>query len=254
MYWIKDFKGHSGCQVQLFNDNDRYTVIKSGNKNLKKSAEILTKLQAAGFKIPTIYKVGEDFIHMQYLNGVDIKTYLENATIDDLKKLFAFLDRYIDFLSNYPVENISNKIQNKLIEIKNKFDVGCFVFTLDDLFNKLPTTGRVGLIHGDFTLDNIIFYDDDFYFIDSNPTELNCAEFDIVKIRQDLDCLWFIRNQKDKILFKIVCDKLSNDLKNKWPIMNNDYILIFMLLRIMPYCVDEMTKIFLITEINKLWR
>ena len=103
-------------------------------------------------------------------------------------------------------------------------------------------------------MSNILFYKDQFYLIDANPTDINSIEFDANKLRQDLDCLWFVRNQNKNLTYKIVCDKISNHLKNKWEFMRNDYILIFMLIRILPYCSDEFTKQFLITEINKLWQ
>jgi RIO-like serine/threonine protein kinase len=128
------------------------------------------------------------------------------------------------------------------------------MFTTSELIKKLPSSGKVGLVHGDFTLENILFYNNKFYFIDANPTDINAIEFDVNKIRQDLECLWFVRNESDIITYKIVCDKINFHLKNKWEFMNNNYILILMLLRILPYCTEDTTQNFLIKEINKLWQ
>lgn len=254
MFWIKDFKGHSGCKVQLFFHNEKYIVKKTGSSKLKNSAEILLSLKSKGFNTPEIYQINDTEIHMQYLNGVDMKSYIQNSTHEDIEKLISFLDSYIEYFCRGKKEVIISKIIYKLKNIEEKTDLSQLNFFTDDLIEKLPSVVTVGDIHGDFTLENILFYKDQFYLIDANPTDINSVEFDANKLRQDLDCLWFVRNQNNNLTYKIVCDKISNHLKNKWEFMRNDYILIFMLIRILPYCSDEFTKQFLITEINKLWQ
>jgi tRNA A-37 threonylcarbamoyl transferase component Bud32 len=254
MLWLKDFKGHSGCKVQLYENNGQYIVYKNGSPKLKRSAELLNNLRSLGFNTPEIYSVTDDSMHMEYINGVDMKTYIFNGNQSDINKLFGFLDFYITTLATATSINILPNLITKLHSIEQSVDLSKLNFTCLDLLGKLPKTATCGTVHGDFTLDNILFYKDKFYLIDANPTELNHIEFDAVKIRQDLDCLWFVRNEKDTLNYRIVCQRISNQLKNKWPFLNNDYILIFMLMRILPYCTDENTQDFLIMEINKLWQ
>jgi tRNA A-37 threonylcarbamoyl transferase component Bud32 len=254
MFWIKDFKGHSGCKVQLYLCDNKYIVVKSGSSKLKESANILLSLQNEGFNIPEIYYISDDEIHMQYLNGIDMKTYIHNANSDEIDNLINFIDSYIERSLQFKSSLIMPNIVKKLKDIESRTDLTQLMFTTSELIKKLPSSGKVGLVHGDFTLENILFYNDKFYFIDANPTDINAIEFDVNKIRQDLECLWFVRNESDIITYKIVCDKINFHLKNKWKFMNNNYILILMLLRILPYCTEDTTQNFLIKEINKLWQ
>ena len=254
MLWVKDFKGHSGCKVQLYNNNGQYLIRKSGSVKLKESATILQNLKNLGFNTPDIYFISDSEIHMQYINGLDMKTFIHNATANDIKLLTNFIDQYISCFINYKNESIISNVVKKLQQIEETVDTRELVFSTSELLEKLPTLGRTGLIHGDFTLENIMFFDNKFYLIDANPTDINAIEFDANKIRQDLDCLWFVRDQANKLSYKIVCDKISFHLKNKWSFLNDNYILIFMLMRILPYCKDNTTKNFIIKEINRLWQ
>jgi len=254
MQCLKEFKGHSGCKIKLYEDNGKYIVHKTGSEKLKQSAIILDNLRQLGFNTPLVYDADNDFMSMEYINGIDMKTYILNGNQNDINKLVEFLNFYIKTLSNESSIDILPNLVSKLHNIEKVTDLSNLNFTCLDLLEKLPKTSSCGSIHGDFTLDNILFYKDKFYLIDANPTELNYINFDAIKIRQDLDCLWFVRNEKDTLNYRIVCQQISKQLKNKWSFLNNDYILIFMLMRILPYCKDDKTKNFLITEINKLWQ
>jgi hypothetical protein len=191
---------------------------------------------------------------MEYINGVDMRNYIYNADKTQISKLVDFINTYIERSQDFKIANISEKILDKISEIESKIDTTSLSFTLSQLYDQLPTSGRCGLIHGDLTLENILYYNDKFYLIDANPTDITSVEYDASKLLQDLDCLWFVRNEKDKIAYKITCQKISQQLKNKWDFLNNRYILIFMLLRVLPYCKDEKTKSFLTKEINNLWQ
>jgi len=254
MSLVKEFKGHSGCKVELINSDGSYYVRKTGNSKLVRSAEILKELQQKGFNTPDIYKVANNEILMEYINGVDMRSYIHNANSNDIDLLVDFIDDYITKTQTTEVSDILPNVIDKLHAIEKNADLSKLNFTCLDLLVKLPKVSTVGLIHGDFTLENILFCKNKFYLIDANPTDINSPEFDVSKLRQDLDCLWFVRNEKDTINYKIVCQKISDRLKKKWAFLNNDYILIFMLMRILPYCTDKATREFLITEINKLWQ
>lgn len=254
MSWIKDFKGHSGCKVQLYNQDNKFIIKKSGSNKLEKSAEILQLLSQQGFSTPKIYSINNEEIEMEYINGVDMRNYIYNADKTQISKLVDFINTYIERSQDFKIANISEKILDKISEIESKIDTTPLSFTLSQLYDQLPTSGRCGLIHGDLTLENILYYNDKFYLIDANPTDITSVEYDASKLLQDLDCLWFVRNEKDKIAYKITCQKISQQLKNKWDFLNNRYILIFMLLRVLPYCKDEKTKSFLTKEINNLWQ
>ena len=121
------------------------------------------------------------------------------------------------------------------------------------MYNQLPKIVSSGTVHGDFTLENILFKDGNFYLIDANFTSINSLEYDGCKILQDLDCFWFIRDQQIKNNYTTSCNYISNQLKARWEFLTDNYILAFMLMRILPYCTEESTEDFLYKEINKLW-
>lgn len=253
MLKVKEFKGHSGCMVELYDDNSTYKVIKSGSPKLAASADLLDCLRIKGFKTPKVEVISEDKIEMEYINGVDMKTYIERADNKDIDKLISFINSYFDSFKAFEDIDIRQPIVDKLSSIEEHVDFDRINFSFIQLLDRLPQEVTVDVCHGDFTLDNILYYKNDFYLIDANPTDISCVEYDGSKLRQDLDCLWFVRNKKNKTNYRIVCNKISNELKKQWTFLRNDSILIFMLLRILPYCTEESTRDFLYKEINKLW-
>ena len=191
---------------------------------------------------------------MEYINGVDMQSFLENADNNKIFKIIDFINSYIKIKRTNKKKNFSNEIYNKINSLKKKINQRYLVFSLEQLYKKLPKICIDTSIHGDLTLDNIILKDDKFYLIDANPTDITALEYDVIKIRQDLDCLWFVRDFKNKNNFKIICDTISSKLKKNWSFFKNDYILIFMLLRIFPYAKDISTQKFLLKNMNNLWQ
>ena len=76
------------------------------------------------------------------------------------------------------------------------------------------------------------------------------AELAREKLRQDLTCKWFIRN--DDVYFDSKLEKISDELKS-FKHFDNDYLLILMLLRVLPYA-NKTDQDYLISEIYKLWK
>jgi len=251
--WIKSFKGHSGCSVNLFLSNGKYVVVKEGNKDLEKSANILLTLKEKGFNVPEIISVEKNKIKLEYINGIDMMTYLSTADKNDNLKIIDFIDYYYSTLQCAHTKDFSKEIYKKLISIDEKIDYSKLKFSREELYNRLPKIASYGTVHGDFTLENILFKDGKFYLIDANPTPINSLEYDGCKILQDLDCLWFIRDLQIKNNYAISCNYISGQLKARWRFLTDKYVLAFMLMRILPYCTEESTKDFLYKEINKLW-
>lgn len=242
MQLVKHLKGHSGANVSLYCDGSAQYVIKDNYVKARESVALLNNLP---FYTPEVYEVTNDRIVMEYLNGIDMKTYLFNADNASIDKLINFISSYIDYCISVSVKyDFVNEIQEKKTNLKRYIDLSELSFN-----TKLPQS----IIHGDFTLDNIMYYKDKFYLIDANPTELNSIYFDINKLCQDLDCLWFVRNETNKLHFKLICTKIKQQLLSKYPDIFDNNIIIFMLSRILPYTTDDKTRNFLTKEIDKLW-
>lgn len=244
MHLVKHLKGHSGATVSLYKDKQVYKVVKN---NYNKAIESVDILNALPFDTPHVYEVTDNDIVMEYIQGQDMKSYLESATTKDIHKLISYIEDYFDYcLENSTQYNFYNEITNKTRSLMKSIDLTLKV-------NDLCTVKPKSLIHGDFTLENIIFANNKFFMIDANPTDLDSIHFDGNKLRQDIDCLWFVRNEQNKLNYSINCSKISNELKRKYDFMNDDNLLIFMLSRILPYCTEQSTKDFLHKEINNRW-
>ena len=98
----------------------------------------------------------------------------------------------------------------------------------------MPKVLPRSVYHGDMTLENIIYNTNTgkFVLIDPVTTEYDSYIFDIAKMRQDLQCGWFIRN--NHIMIDVKLKHIQQQLFIKYPESNNDYLLILMLLRV--YC------------------
>lgn len=241
MQLIKELNGHSGASVRLY---DNGTVVKNGYSKARQSAQILESLP---FKTPKVYEVTNESIVMEYINGDDISLFLEQNGNEGIDLLVAFVEKYFDWcLSNSVTYNFENELDDKVIQIGEHINIARLA---DSLKFNMPRS----LIHGDFTFDNILHKDGEFYLIDANPTDLNSIYFDGSKLRQDIDGFWFLRNRDDKINFKISCKKISEHLKSKYNFMNYNSLYCFMLSRILPYSKNEETTKFLTIEMDRIW-
>jgi len=107
--------------------------------------------------------------------------------------------------------------------------------------------------HGDLTLENILHSNDSFYMIDAVTIEYDSYIFDIAKLRQDLECKWFLRNSNLSLDVKL--QNLQEKILSRFSGSDNDYLLILMLLRVYQHTktFDDDRK-FILKEINRLWK
>ena len=227
--------------------DDKLFVRKIGDT--ERNIERYNSLYDLGLSLPTIYSIGDDVYDMEYISSLDIKTYLTKNPVGDLAK---FIQKTIDILSYDSIEiDYTRVYEQKLAAfdfVKYKLP-----FTPHELLAKLPKKLPKSSYHGDLTLENILYRigDKKFVLIDPLTTEYDSYVFDMAKLRQDLVCGWFIRN--DNVYFdtklKMIADKLE---ENEY--FNNDYLLILMLMRVLPYTKTNDDRDFLIRWIEKLWK
>jgi len=245
---IKKLNGFSGSTVLLMQADDNLFIRKINN--IDRNYQQLKNLYDNGFTVPKIYKKENNILEMEYIDGLDIKTYITNYGIDGI---YDFIITTIDRFR-------ANEIKKNYIEIYNKKlawldNQSILPFTKRQLIKKLPPVLPSSLYHGDMTLQNLIYgKNNKFYMIDAVTIEYDSWIFDLSKMRQDLSCHWFIRNQKDNNLITYL-NILENKILTTYPILNNDNLLILMLLRVFVYAdknSDEYS--FLLSEIKKLWK
>lgn len=177
-----------------------------------------------------------------------MKTYLTN---NGIKKLNDFIiDTLSSFAENSIDKDYTEVYNNKLSWITGKES---FPFTKEQLIERLPKVLPQSIYHGDMTLENIMSCDDGFCMIDGVLLDYDSYIFDIAKMRQDLECKWFIRNDKVKLDVKL--KNLQENILNHFPVAKNDALLILMLLRVYLHTKDgDNNRIFIEKEINKLWK
>lgn len=243
---IKEFHGHSGCRVFLMESDKQFFVKKYGD--VSRNLERLTVLHDAGYPVPKIFNCGQTYMEMEYLHGLDMKNYLIHNTST---KLQQFIIQTLDSFAKDSIDkDYTSVYNNKLSWIKPEHGLP---FTKQQLIDKLPKVLPCSLYHGDMTLENVMFTDPGFHLIDAVTIEYDSYIFDIAKMRQDLECKWFLRHSDAKLDFKL--QNIQDTLRECFPLAFDDNLLILMLLRVFLHTKDgDFEHEFILREINRLWK
>ena len=201
------------------------------------------------YPVPEIYEYCDDVLDMEYIHGLDIKTYLKSHQPTELLK---FLVELIDSLKqDSQLKDYTQIYSDKLDSIDF---CSLLPFTKQELLAKLPKQIPAGSYCGDLTLENIIYTEDrGFVIIDCAQVEFDSYVFDIAKLRQDLECGWFTRNTD--LVLDVKTKYIQQELLKRYPEANNNYLLILMLLRVYRHApLDSFERNFLIEGIKRLWK
>ena len=244
--FIKEFKGHSGSTVQLYKNKTGIFVRKTDN--VERNYERLSAL--VGYvDVPKILAYDGTVLDMEYIHGQDMKSYLTYNTPD---KLLEFLHQTITvFSTTNEIKDYTETYYNMLSWITESEG---FPFTKEELINKLPKLLPKSMYHGDMTLENIMYsMTDRFYLIDAVTVSYDSWVFDIAKLRQDLVCKWFLRN--DNLYLDSKLEFMNKEIEETYKDGCDDNLLILMLLRVYRHCtIDSVEYNFIMREIQKLWK
>ena len=242
---VKELYGFSGNQILLMQKHEKLFVRKIGD--ISRNIERMQAL-AADYPLPQLYAVSKKMIDMEYLHGLDIKTYLKT---NNYEKLLDFTLSILEKLSSNAVDkDYTETYIKKLQEVS--FDE--MPFTREQLLERLPKILPNSNYHGDLTLENIIFTTDrGFFLLDCATTEYDSYIFDIAKLRQDLELGWFTR--KDNAMLNVKTKHIQQKILQQYPVANNDHLLILMLLRVYRLSQpDTLERNFLLKGIKSLWK
>jgi len=245
-YTIKELKGFSGSKIYLMKNDKGLFIRKMDNvdRNYIKLNEL-----SQHFNVPKVYTYDNNILDMEYIHGLDMKSYL---AVRDTKRLTDFLiDTLSEFSNNVSMNDYTNVYVDKLKYIKLPSEI---TFTKEQLLEKLPKRLPRSKYFGDLTLENMIYGEDgQFYFIDGMTSEYDSYIFDIAKLRQDLECKWFLRDTK--LLLDVKVENIQDKLLERFELANNNYLLILMLLRVYRYTKPfSKEEALLIKEMNRLWK
>ena len=185
---IRHLHGFSGNRILLLEQGQQRWVRKQGD--IKRNLSRMHALQNL-LPMPKILDHGEDWVDMEFVHGLDMATYL---TIYGPRSLADFLIWTVSTLSQHSQPKRYTQEYQKFLDL-HPWDPQ-FVFSKDDLFQKLPAQlPYSGSYFGDLTPENMIYgMDQRFYLIDCQDTLWDSWIFDVAKLRQDLECEWFLRN------------------------------------------------------------
>jgi len=242
---VKELYGFSGNQILLMQKHNRLFVRKIGN--ITRNIERMQALNGE-YPLPQLYTVSNKMIDMEYLHGLDIKSYLKTNSYE---KLLEFLLSILKKFSTISVNKDYTEIYIKKLQEINFDDLP---FTREQLLDRLPRQLPSSNYHGDLTLENIIWTADrGFFLIDCATIEYDSYIFDIAKLRQDLELGWFTR--KDNAMLNVKTKYIQQKILQQHPIANNDYLLILMLLRVYRHSrPDTFERNFLLEGITSLWK
>ena len=227
-------------------DDEGLYVKKYGD--VSRNLERLTALHDAGYPVPMVKSCGKTSIEMEYLHGLDMKNYLIHNTSTKLQQFIT--ETLHNFSKNSVDKDYTSVYNDKLSWIKPEHGLP---FTKEQLIERLPKVLPSSMYHGDLTLENIMYTDPSFDMIDAVTVEYDSYILDIAKMRQDLECKWFLRHSDAKLDFKL--QNIQDTLYDTFPDSFNDNLLILMLLRVFLHTKEgDFERGFILREINRLWK
>jgi tRNA A-37 threonylcarbamoyl transferase component Bud32 len=246
---IKEFVGFSGSKVLLIRSLDDFIIRKINN--IKRNYDKMLLLKDNNFLVPKIIDKEDNILDMEYIQGMDMKTYLKLEQVDRfIQFVITTINRFMSI--NSVVKNYETIYTDQLHWMSSHTEIP---FAAHELIERLPKELHSSLCHGDFTLDNIIYKEPDFYMIDPSTGAYDSWIFDIAKLRQDLDGKWFLRYKENKEEFNLELQQIKEKLQKEFPIAFNDYLYILMLLRVYKYSKkDTVEQRLLLEEIKRLWK
>ena len=243
---VKELHGFSGSNVFLMQNDSHLFIRKIGN--VERNYERLTALETV-CNVPKVYQKSGEILDMEYIHGLDMKNYLRTNTTELLS---SFINQTINKFACSSIDKDYTQVYNAKLEwVDSASDLP---FNKNELIAKLPKILPQSIYHGDMTLENIIHgVNDKFYMIDAVTIEYDSWVFDLAKLRQDLECKWFLR--KDKLMLDVKLENIQKTLMESFPLANNNYLLILMLLRVYLHAPkNSLEHKFIIKEINRLWK
>lgn len=243
---IKELRGFSGNQVLLMKKADMLFVRKIGN--ISRNVERQYALEN-DYPFPKIYGLHKNNFEMEYIHGLDMKTYLTTHSHEHL--LDFLLGIFNKFAETTEIKDYREVYSLKLSQINFEDSLP---FTKKELLDRLPNVLPKTQYHGDLTLENILYNEKrGFVLIDCQTSEYDSFIFDISKMRQDLECKWFLRN--DNLMIDVKLKHIQKELIDRFPQSSNDYLLILMLLRVYRYTQpNSFEQNFILDRIKKLWK
>lgn len=281
-----EVKGHSGCRIDVVNDDSGIYVYKStADPNYLKRLALQAKKQIAAAKdvyqhirVPEIYDLQQNadttIVKMQYVYSKNFIEFFEQAGFEQVDYFIGALKYFVDHeIAKCELRAISPSVfYNKFLELKSKCLNNPLYKNNQDILNILCRSEQtfrelgemvipVGTCHGDLTFSNILFNGNNYYLIDFLDSFIETPLQDIVKIRQDTQYQWsqlMYTKPFDATRLRIVCDKIDREIhrhfsaKYTWYAENYLVMQLMNILRILPYAREHNVISYLSVILNDI--
>jgi thiamine kinase-like enzyme len=280
-----EVKGHSGCDIEVVNENDELYVYKSTfDKKYHKRLLLQAEKQIAASKpdyqyvrVPRILHVEQTaekvMLKMEYVYSKNFVEYFEHAGFDQINYLTKALICFIEYeLKLSKIERVDvSVLRNKFTDVRRKTESNQCLCKDEDVVDLLNQSQQVfdrlddleipvGLCHGDLTFSNILFNSNHYYLIDFLDSFIESPLLDIIKIRQDSAYLWsqlMYVHSCDTIRLKIICKKIDQEIDKHfeqydWYRAYYKPLQLMNFLRILQYAHEEKVIIYLKRVIHDL--
>lgn len=232
-----EIKGHSGCQVEIVNENGQVFVYKSTQKPSyfnRLKLQGMKQMQATEVGIPHInvpevldINTTDDSvtIKMPYVYSKSFVSYFEYAGFEQINHFIESICGFLSYeIHKSPIQTVkANVLKEKFADVKKNTlsnphlkgnrDIERIIKLSEKYFEyaedmQLP----VGKCHGDLTFSNVLFSGNNYYLIDFLDSFVESPLLDIVKIRQDSAYMWselMYSGECDSLRLRIVADKID---------------------------------------------
>lgn len=280
-----EVKGHSGCSIEVVNENDNLYVYKSSHdkKYLKRLVLQAQKQIAAAIpeyqyvRVPKILDITQDeekvVLKMEYVYSKNFVEYFEHAGFEQINYLIIALIKFLEYeIKASPIQTVSASIvKDKFEDVRTKTLGNIHLQGDREIEELLDKSAKVfagmhempipvGLCHGDLTFSNILFNGNNYYLIDFLDSFIESPLLDIVKIRQDSAYMWsqlMYIHECDTIRLHIICRKIDQEMDkyfSQYAWYNECYMPLQLMnfLRILQYAHEDRVITYLKTVINDL--
>ncbi|HYW70729.1 MAG TPA: phosphotransferase [Pyrinomonadaceae bacterium] len=241
---LKELRGHSGCQVFLCERGDTRFVkkIAGAPADLPRLEQQMIKqreFEHRCIRKPSIYESGTEndrfYFTMQYINGVQLSTFISRNTLRALDPIIDQLLRFVRSNIGEVTADIGDLLSEKLSRISsgNRVRIDKFVeYCLAFDWSAIPT----GYCHGDLSFENILIHESNLYFIDFLDSFVETPYLDLSKLLLDIIVLWSWRHEKRRPIIKNahIYDLVLSQMDSR-EVAIVRRLLILNLLQILPY-------------------
>lgn len=253
-YEFLPLKGRSKANIEF--NYATNTVKKSQSLDASRLIKQVQKQQffesfnIKNISTPRITKVAHDYFHMEFINGKNFIQFVEDENIKNINYQIENIITYLNNIRSIPSKNelnFNSAVLKKLKQLKTEVrHPSIYKFIINEL-QKTNLILENTYCHGDLSLSNIIFKENQIYLIDFLDTYFNSYLLDIAKIRQDTLYYWIFKvNDYSSIKCDIVTKKINASLekmfKNEMSSIEFKIIELINFLRIEPYTYNDKEK------------